>query len=159
MGMSPYLEGMRDRIGHDLIMLAGTCAVIRDAEGRVLLQRRGDNNMWSLPGGAVDPGEAPATACAREVLEETGLIAEPVAILAVIGGEDMRFSYPNGDVVEVVCTAFECRVTGGALFADGAETLELRYFDPADLPPIFPAATRPLATGEMAGGWFRRAGC
>lgn len=157
MGMSPYLKGMRDRVGNALILMPGTAAVIRNEAGHVLLQRRGDNNLWSLPGGAVDPGESPATAIAREVLEETGLVVEPVSILAVIGGMDMRFTYPNGDVVEVTCTAFACRVIGGALHADGHETLELRYFAPDALPPIFPEGTRGLATGEMAKGWFRPA--
>lgn len=60
--------------------LVGTSAVVvRD--GRVLLGRRrgshGDGE-WSFPGGKVDTGEAPAVAAARELLEETGLVATSV---------------------------------------------------------------------------------
>ena len=44
--------------------------------GRVLAARRSRPEalagLWELPGGKVDPGEDPATAAAREVLEELG---------------------------------------------------------------------------------------
>lgn len=60
--------------------LVGTSAVVvRD--GRVLLGRRrgshGDQE-WSFPGGKVDPGEETARAAARELEEETGLVATAV---------------------------------------------------------------------------------
>ena len=59
-------------------------AVVHDAAGRLLLIRRGtepDRGRWSVPGGRVEPGESPAQAVEREVLEETGLrvrAGEPV---------------------------------------------------------------------------------
>jgi 8-oxo-dGTP pyrophosphatase MutT (NUDIX family) len=40
---------------------------------RLLLTKRSDNGQWCLPGGGIDPGERPAEAAEREVLEETGL--------------------------------------------------------------------------------------
>jgi len=38
--------------------------------------------VFTLPKGLVDPGEKPQTAAVREVLEETGVVAEPVIKLA-----------------------------------------------------------------------------
>src|SRR3954451_7112198 len=32
---------------------------------------------WELPAGLLDPGESPADACRRELLEETGLLRAP----------------------------------------------------------------------------------
>jgi len=64
--------------------LVGTSAVVvRD--GRVLLgRRRGAHgaSTWAFPGGKPEPGEAPHDAAARELEEETGLVAlavEPIA--------------------------------------------------------------------------------
>lgn len=45
------------------------------APGRyaILLVERADTGQWSLPGGFVDPGEAPGQTAPREVLEEAGV--------------------------------------------------------------------------------------
>ena len=50
-----------------------TVVLIRD--GRVLLARDGGSRYFNMPGGAIEPGESPAEAAARELLEETGLRA------------------------------------------------------------------------------------
>lgn len=55
------------------LRLGVACAVVDD-DGRVLLSRRGDLNVWNLPGGRLDAGEKLADAAAREVREETGII-------------------------------------------------------------------------------------
>jgi oligopeptide/dipeptide ABC transporter ATP-binding protein len=52
-------------------------AVIVDAEGRAFVHRRGPNRTlvpgcWDLPGGHVEPDEAPLDALRREIEEETG---------------------------------------------------------------------------------------
>jgi 8-oxo-dGTP diphosphatase len=51
-------------------------AVVKDADGRLLLIKRGQEpakGRWSVPGGRVEAGESDVEATAREVLEETGL--------------------------------------------------------------------------------------
>jgi 8-oxo-dGTP diphosphatase len=54
-------------------------AVVRDGDGRVLLAERTRGQVaagfWELPGGKIDPGESPADAAARELREETGVVA------------------------------------------------------------------------------------
>jgi len=95
MGISTYLRDLRREVGTALALLPGVAAIIRDEHERVLLQRRSDDNTWSLPAGAIDPGEAPAQALIREVWEETGLRVVPRRILGVFGGSGgFRFTYP-----------------------------------------------------------------
>ena len=47
---------------------------------------------WELPAGLVDPGEDAATACARELMEETGLAARKVHALGVYAPCTARLS-------------------------------------------------------------------
>jgi 8-oxo-dGTP pyrophosphatase MutT (NUDIX family) len=136
MPISEYARGVRHLIGHRLLLIAGACAIIHDSAGRVLLERRSDGGSWGPPAGAVDPGETPAQAITREVLEETGLRVEVAGVVAVLGGADYRFAYANGDLCEYVSTVFACRVLGGDLHPADGESLELRYFPPDALPPL-----------------------
>ena len=54
-------------------------------EGRVLLVRRRnppDAGLWGYPGGHVEAGETALAAAARELAEETGVLADPLGYLA-----------------------------------------------------------------------------
>jgi ADP-ribose pyrophosphatase YjhB (NUDIX family) len=77
------MEPLRDAIfAHPTPFVVGDGAVIDD-EGRLLLIRRADNSLWAMPGGALEVGETPAEGVLREVLEETGVRAEAVALVGV----------------------------------------------------------------------------
>jgi 8-oxo-dGTP pyrophosphatase MutT (NUDIX family) len=136
MPISRYLKELRAYVGSQLILIPGVAAVIRDETGRVLLHSRSDEEWWSLPAGAIEPGESPADAVVREVGEETGLEVVPERILGVFGGSGFRHVYPNGDAVEYTVVVFECRVNGGRLHPFDGEALELRYFDPEEMPGL-----------------------
>ena len=61
--------------------LAVSAAIVRD--GHVLVVRRARppaNGLFSLPGGVVEAGETLHQALQREVMEETGITIEPVAL-------------------------------------------------------------------------------
>ena len=137
MGASEYVEALRASIGRRLLLLPGVCAVIHDDEGRLLLQRRTDDGTWSLPAGAIDPGERPADAVVREVREETGLDVRPRRILGVFGGPGWRIRYPNGDETEYTAIVFHCEIVGGRLTggSDG-ESAALRWFRPEKAPAM-----------------------
>ena len=137
-GVEPFFMRLRRHIGQARWIMPGAAALVRDEAGRVLLQRRGDTGEWGLPAGALELGERLDRTVAREVREETGLEINPLRVVGVYSGHDFNFTYPNGDQVKAVSTLFECRIAGGALKADGLESLEVRFFAPDDLPPLEP---------------------
>lgn len=49
----------------------GVFAIVKDEKDRVLLCLRNDYNVWNLPGGGLEAGEAPWQGVIREVKEET----------------------------------------------------------------------------------------
>lgn len=64
---------------------ATIAAVVRD--GQVLLVRRAnppDAGRWAFPGGKIEAGERIEDAAARELLEETGVRAEPVQVFDAV---------------------------------------------------------------------------
>jgi 8-oxo-dGTP pyrophosphatase MutT (NUDIX family) len=126
MGMSDFYRNLRTKIGPELLLIPAVAAVIRDDEGRILVQQKHDGS-WSLPAGAVEPGETPSRALVREVREETGLRVRPARVAGVVGGRACRVQYPNGHEVEYVVTVFDCAVVGGALLEMGEETLRLAF--------------------------------
>src|SRR5690348_2221696 len=83
----------------------GAFALLYDGEGRILLCHRRDADVWNLPGGQVERGEAPWQAAIRETREETGLEVSARRLAFM----DYR---PARD--ELVFT-FACAVTGGEL--------------------------------------------
>lgn len=61
------------------------------SRGRILLVRRAHfpfRGRWALPGGFVNLRETVEAAVARELREETGLVASPRALLGVYSGPD-----------------------------------------------------------------------
>ncbi len=113
----------------------GVSAVIFDAGGRVLLQRRTDNERWGLPGGAVEFGESVLEALHREVMEETGLTIAVERLVGVYSHPDHHqiVAYPDGNVFHFVSTCFACRPSGGTLTL-GEETSGLAWFAPLAWP-------------------------
>jgi ADP-ribose pyrophosphatase YjhB (NUDIX family) len=81
---------------------ASASVVARDEHGRVLLLRRTDNDLWTIPTGAVKRGETVAEAAVRECREETGLEVEITGIVGIFSTPDHVVAYVKGDKVKEV---------------------------------------------------------
>ena len=136
MAISPYFRALREVTGSRLLLLPGVAAVIHNDQGKILLQLPTGSDTWSLPAGALEPGETPSEGIVREVYEETGLLVHPSKVLAVLGGEEYRTVYPNGDQVEYMVTVFACVRTGGIFGRTDDETADLAWFHPNEMPPL-----------------------
>jgi 8-oxo-dGTP pyrophosphatase MutT (NUDIX family) len=106
-----------------------------DSDGRILLQRRSDNDLWALPGGGMELGESLAITVIREVLEETGLDVEPLYVIGVYSDPDHVFAYDDGEVRQEYSVCVACRLTGGDLTV-GDESTDVAWFTPDELAGI-----------------------
>lgn len=92
-------------------------ALCVDESGRVLLCRMAPSvipgDVWTLPGGGLQFGEAPETAVLRELGEETGQGGEVVRLVEVT---DRLFKVETRPgTVHAIRIVYEVRVTGGSL--------------------------------------------
>jgi 8-oxo-dGTP pyrophosphatase MutT (NUDIX family) len=125
--MSQYLAELRQLVGHRPLMLSSAATVVME-RGRVLVGRHTLHDLWVVPGGAIDPGETPAQAAAREMLEETGYEVEIVDLLGVFGGTpEHRIEYANGDVVDYILVVMAGHIVGGEPAPDPGEISELTW--------------------------------
>ncbi len=104
-------------------------AVVGDDEGRLLLVQRADSGVWLYPTGWADVGYSPAEVAVKEVQEETGILCEPLRLIAVLDGLRLGFT-----AVPLYSLVFHCRATGGDLQAHPLETRDVGWFDEGALP-------------------------
>ena len=122
-----------DRIGRSASLVAGCAAIIWDQHRKkILLTRRSDNGRWCLPGGRMESGESAAEACAREVLEETGLRVRVTRLVGVYTSPDFVIEYADGNRYQIVAMSFEAEIVGGDLQLS-EETTEYGYFTPEQI--------------------------
>ncbi|MBF6439482.1 NUDIX domain-containing protein [Nocardia cyriacigeorgica] len=113
-------------------LVVAASAVVCDDKGRILLQRRADNGLWALPGGAMEMTESLPGCAVREVKEETGLDIEITGLVGTYTDPRHIIAYSDGEVRRQFNVCFLAQVTGGDL-AISDESIELRFVDPTDL--------------------------
>lgn len=112
---------------------AASAIVLRDAPLEVLLLRRNDRSSfvpgaWVFPGGAIEPGETPQAAAARETFEEAGVRLDPDALVAT-----SRWITPAGIPKRFDTWFFLAGVDrDSAVTIDGNEIVEAVWLTPAD---------------------------
>jgi ADP-ribose pyrophosphatase YjhB (NUDIX family) len=104
-------------------------AAVGNDDGQLLLIQRADSGVWLYPTGWCDVGYSAAEVVAKEVLEETGIEAEPVRLIAVLDGLRLGFTR-----VPLYSLVFYCRAVGGKLEPHPLECRDVGWFDPDKLP-------------------------
>lgn len=104
-------------VPHEVLVAAGV--LVRDP-ATVLLQLRGNNVTWGLPGGRIEPGETLKQAARRELLEETELGAGELTQIDVFSDPEFVVCYPDGYAAYVLGATFERSDVTGNLEADDA---------------------------------------
>ncbi len=106
---------------------------------------RNERGEWELPGGRLERGEQPASCVAREIAEETGLVAEPVALID-------SWLYRVRQDAEVLIVTYGCRPLAAGTPRTSAEHDAVGLFAPAELDAL------PMPEGYRASvrAWLKR---
>ncbi|GAA3637842.1 NUDIX domain-containing protein [Lentzea roselyniae] len=113
-------------------IVVAVTAFVRDEHGRLLMIRRTDNDLYSIPGGAQDVGETIGQTVIREVKEETGIDVEPVDIVGVYSDPKHIIAYTDGEVRQQFSICFRAQPTGGEL-RTSTESSEVHWVNRGDL--------------------------
>lgn len=134
--ISDYLRGLRERVGHDLVLLPAVSVLIWDDDGRLLLMQESETRLWQTIGGMIDPDESPADAAVREAFEESGCVVRLRGLRAALGGPGYRQQYPNGDLCSYVSSVFDAEIESGAPSAGDDEVHRVGWFAPDEIPAL-----------------------
>jgi len=97
--------------------------------------RRTDNDLYSIPGGQVEPGETLTQAAVREVKEETGIDVEVTGLIGIYSNPNHVIAYDDGEVRQEFSICFRARVVGGDARTSG-ESSEVGWLNLGSLDDI-----------------------
>ena len=115
----------------------GANAIIT-CDGKILLEKRRDCDIWGLVGGGVKKKETPLQAIVRETYEELGLRIPQEAFqkLGVYGEPGRIAAYQDGSIWRMVIVAFLLELEEMPQLKCSAESRELRFFSKEELKDI-----------------------
>lgn len=132
--MPNYIEDLRKIIGTRPIIMCGANVIILDKNNRILLHHRIDNDMWGLPGGAMELKESLEDTAIREAKEEVGLLCKGLNIFNIYSGENLYYKYPDGNEVYNVTATYICKDFEGEIVVDKSEGKDAGFFEIDNIP-------------------------
>ena len=125
--MGDYLKDIREKTGHLPLLIPHAIVVLFNEKNEVLLEERSDDGYFDFPGGALNLKETMDEAAARELLEETGIIADELELFKVYSGEITHYVYFNGDEIYGVDAVYVCKKYHGELKPQKSEVKNLIF--------------------------------
>jgi ADP-ribose pyrophosphatase YjhB (NUDIX family) len=114
-------------------LVVAVTAIVTNDDGDLVMQKRSDNDLWGLPGGAMNLGESIGQAVVREVFEETALQVEPSGIVGIYSDPGHIIAYADGEVRQEFSICFTARIIGGELAVGDTESTEVRFVKASEL--------------------------
>ena len=129
----------------------GANAIIT-CNGKILLEKRRDCDIWGLVGGGVKKTESPLQAIAREIKEELGLRIPLDAFqkLGVYGEPGRIAAYQDGSIWRMVVVVFGLELETEPEMVISAESKALRFFSKEELKDIEIVVTH----SDIVDDWF-----
>jgi len=108
-------------------------ALIRNEEGKILLQKRADplipdaDGKWEFPGGVVEFGELPEEAVLRECQEEIGCTIKVIRLLPYL--HTRIWERTDGETVQAFVSCFEARLRDGIPRPSDKKVSEVGWYE------------------------------
>jgi ADP-ribose pyrophosphatase YjhB (NUDIX family) len=141
-----YYQILRQAVGHGALLLPSVAVLLENKEGEILFVYKKKRNVWTFPGGYMEPHETFIETARREVQEELNLSVKITKLLGIIGGPELETTYPNGDIVMPLLIFVKAEAEDISLAKpDGSEVTKIGFFT-ADNPPspILPCCVQKL---------------
>jgi len=113
-------------------IVVAVTAFVCDEGGRLLMIRRADNDLYAIPGGALELGETLTRTVRREVMEETGIAVEVTGLIGVYSDPGHVIEFADGEVRQEFSICFRADPIGGDLCTSD-ESKEVLWVAPANL--------------------------
>lgn len=129
----------------------GANAIIT-CNGKILLEKRRDCDIWGLVGGGVKKQETSLQAITREIYEELGLRIpkDKFQKLAVYGEPGRIAAYQDGSIWRMVIVVFRLELEKEPAMTISAESRDLRFFSKEELKDIEIVVTH----SDIVEDWF-----
>ncbi len=126
--------------------------VLITCNGKLLLEKRRDSDIWGLVGGGVKKTETELQAIVREVYEELGLRIpkEQFRKLAVYGEPGRIAAYRDGSIWRMVIVVYGLELEQEPVMQISAESKDLRFFTKEELKNIDIVITH----SDIVEDWF-----
>lgn len=133
----------------------GANAIIT-CNGKLLLERRRDSDIWGLIGGGVKKQETGLDAIVREVYEELGLRIpkERFRKLDVYGEPGRVAAYRDGSIWRMVIVVYGLEFEEEPVMRISSESKELRFFSKEEIGRI----EIPVTHSDIVEDWFLNGG-
>jgi len=140
-----YFGKMRSMVGNQLLLMPAARIIIQRNDGKILFQHRSDFKTWGVPGGCAEPGERIDDVIIRETKEETGLtVTNPMAFGHSSDPKIELISYPQAGDAHFHVVLFYTHNYSGQLSLEDDETINLDWFDIANLPCMLPNMSKTI---------------
>lgn len=129
----------------------GANAIIT-CNGKLLLEKRRDCDLWGLVGGGVKRRETPLDAIAREIYEELGLRVDKGQFrkLGVYGEPGRIAAYRDGSIWRMVVVVFALELEKEPEIVISEESRDMRFFSKEELKDIEIVVTH----SDIVEDWF-----
>lgn len=117
--------------------LSVVIALIKDGQGKILLQKRVDplipiaDGKWEFPGGRIDYGESPEDAIKRECMEEIGCEIEVEGLLPLV--QSTIWERSDGDSQHVLVFCYEAKLISGVPSPKDKKVSEVKWFSDEEI--------------------------